>query len=272
MSDNYLITGYHGTPHVTAENDRGINAGIFGKGKFVLPVGEQFRAEYIGSNTVRMYDGKLIDNGAAAGIPVGEYIYFLIPTAKQGRKRKDLIVFQYEKNSSTLIESGSFVVVQGTETTGTPALPTVTEADLLQGTAKKDQMALYSISVTDTSIAAPVALFKVWGSCEDISDSFFKTMDNTVDEIVGKEVCKQGNLISGSIMFTANCAEHTSFDFRIADKYAPRGYAVPNIYATDGYNYKSDIGAYMTSLGNLSIFVFDANISVILLSFSYFCA
>lgn len=39
MTENYLITGYWGEPHVTAENDRGINAAIFGAGRFVLPVG-----------------------------------------------------------------------------------------------------------------------------------------------------------------------------------------------------------------------------------------
>ena len=84
MADNYLITGYWGEPHVTAENDRGINAAIFGAGRFVLPVGEQFKAEYIGNNTIRMYDGKLMNNGAAGGIPVGEYIDLPIANAGQG--------------------------------------------------------------------------------------------------------------------------------------------------------------------------------------------
>ena len=83
MADNYLITGYCGEPHVTAENDRGIHAAMFGTGRFVLPVGEQFKAEYIGNNTIRMYDGKLMDNGAAAGIPVGEYVDFLITNTGQ---------------------------------------------------------------------------------------------------------------------------------------------------------------------------------------------
>jgi hypothetical protein len=112
---NYLITGYWGEPHVTAENDRGINAGIFGAGRFVLPVGEQFRAEYIGNNTIRMYDGKLMDNGAAAGIPAGQYIDLLISEASQGRKRNDLIVFQYRKDSSSMVETGEFVVIKGVE-------------------------------------------------------------------------------------------------------------------------------------------------------------
>lgn len=160
-TNNYLITGYWGEPHVTAENDRGINAGIFGTGRFVLPVGEQFRAEYIGNNTVRIYDGKLMNNGAAAGIPAGEFIDLLITNANQNMKRNDLIVFQYEQDTSTLVERGTFVVVQGVEASGTAVDPTLTQADLLSDKAVFDQMALWRVSVSGTTIAAPVQVFEL---------------------------------------------------------------------------------------------------------------
>ncbi len=161
MSDNYLITGYWGEPHVTAENDRGINAAMFGTGRFVLPVGEQFRAEYIGNNKIRVYDGKLMDNGAAAGIPVGEYVDFLIANAGQGMKRNDLIVFQYSRDASTQIESGRFVVVQGTETTGLASDPNLTQEDLLSGNATFDQMALWRVSISGATIATPIRVAEV---------------------------------------------------------------------------------------------------------------
>lgn len=161
MANNYLITGYWGEPHVTSENDRGINAATFGAGRFVLPVGQQFRAEYIGNNTVRVYDGKLMDNGAAAGIPAGEYVDLLISNASQSRKRNDLIVFQYSQDASTLIEHGVFTVIKGTETSGTPSDPKLTQADLLSGNASFDQMALWRVSVSGTSISAPVRVFSI---------------------------------------------------------------------------------------------------------------
>lgn len=161
MADNYLITGYWGEPHVTAENDRGIHAAIFGTGRFVLPVGEQFRAEYIGNNTIRVYDGKLIDNGAAAGIPAGEYVDLLVSEASQGMKRNDLIVFQYEQDPSTLIESGRFVVVKGAEVSGTAADPELTQQDLLTNKATFDQMPMWRVSVSGTTISAPVQLFEL---------------------------------------------------------------------------------------------------------------
>ena len=162
MADNYLITGYWGEPHVTAENDRGIHAAMFGSGRFVLPVGEQFRAEYIGNNTIRMYDGKLMDNGAAAGIPAGVYIDLLISNAGQGMKRNDLIVFQYAQDASTLIERGTFVVIKGTETSGTASDPELTQQDLLTNKATFDQMALWRVPVSGATISAPVQLFSLY--------------------------------------------------------------------------------------------------------------
>ena len=159
MAENYLITGYWGVPHVTAENDRGIHAAIFGAGRFVLPVGERFRAEYIGNNTIRIYDGKLLDNGAAAGIPAGEYIDLVIPNAGQAKKRNDLIVFQYSRDASTLVESGTFLVVNGTEADGTATDPVLTQEDLLSNNAQFDQMPLYRVSVSATEISAPEKVF-----------------------------------------------------------------------------------------------------------------
>ena len=161
MADNLLITGYWGEPHVTAENDRGFNAAVFGPGRFVLPVGEQLRAEYIGNNTIRVHDGKLMDNGAIAGIPAGKYIDLLIPETGQGMNRNDLVVFQYSKDASTLIETGSIVVVRGTETAGEPADPVLEQQDILTDEATFDQMALYRVRISGANISAPVRMFKI---------------------------------------------------------------------------------------------------------------
>ncbi len=159
--DNYLITGYRGEPHVTVENDRGINAGIVGGGRFVLPVGEQFRTEYIGNNTVRMYDGKLMDNGAAAGIPAGEYMDFVFQNSSQGMNRNDLIVFAYYRDPSTLIERGQFHVVMGAETRGTAVDPDIFQEDLLSDKATYDYMPLWRVRVSTGTISQPEQIFEV---------------------------------------------------------------------------------------------------------------
>lgn len=175
MAVNYLITGYWGEKHITPENDRGINAAMFGKGKFVLPVGEQFRAEYIGNNTVRIYDGKLMNNGAAAGIPAGEYVDLLISNTEQGKWRTDYIVFRYTKDASTLIEKGEFVVLKGEEvdTGREPVAPEMPEADLLTDTATLDHFQLYMVDVEGTHISAPVPLFNVSKSLATAAPSGF---------------------------------------------------------------------------------------------------
>ena len=170
MADNYLITGYWGEPHVTVENDRGFNAAVFGTGKFVLPVGEMFRAEYIGNNTIRVYDGKLIDNGAVAGIPAGEYVEFTIPEAGQSMKRNDLIVFEYSRHESTLVESGVFKVLSGAETSETAVDPVLTENDLLSNIASFDQMALWRIPVSGSVISAPEILYNTRFAGERIAN------------------------------------------------------------------------------------------------------
>lgn len=208
MADNFLITGYWGEPHVTAENDRGINAATFGAGRFVLPVGERFKAEYIGNNTVRIYDGKLLDNGAAAGIAAGDYVDVLISNTAQGMKRNDLICFQYEQDASTLIERGTFVVVQGAETTGTASDPALEQENLLSGTAAKDQMPLYRVSVSGTAISSPVQLFTV---CGDITTAYnaataaqttanaAKTNAATAQTTANNAMPKTGGVFTGTV-------------------------------------------------------------------------
>lgn len=160
MANNYLITGYWGEPHVTPENDRGFNAAVFGTGRFVLPVGEQFRAEYIGNNTVRIHDGKLLDNGALAGIPAGTYVDLLIPEAGQGLYRSDLIVFEYRKDPNTLVETGQFVVIHGTEMVNDTRDPDLVQQDLLTDTATIDQMPLWRVTVSGAIIDAPEQIFE----------------------------------------------------------------------------------------------------------------
>lgn len=167
---NCLITGYWGEPHVTAENDRGINAAIFGAGRFVLPVGQRFKAECIGNNLVRLYDGKLLDNGAAAGIPAGEHIDLPLSLASSGKKRNDLIIFQYRQDISTLVETGYFMVLQGEETVETPVDPVVVQSDLLSGKATLDQMPLWRIVVSDTEVSAPVQLFTLAKSMMEVEE------------------------------------------------------------------------------------------------------
>ena len=60
---NYLVTGSrNNTPHVTSADDGSLNAGIFGTDTYILDNGEKLRAEIINNNTVRLYDGDIVNN------------------------------------------------------------------------------------------------------------------------------------------------------------------------------------------------------------------
>ncbi len=185
MSENYLITGYWGEPHVTPENDRGVNAAIFGAGRFVLPVGELFKAEYIGNNTVRIYDGKLIDNGAVAGIPSGEYVDILVPETGQGMKRNDIIAFQYSKDVSSLVESGTFVLISGEETSGTATDPALSQQDILTNEATLDQMALWRLPVAGSVISAPEVLYNTRFAGERIATAHSEDGASYTSDVLG---------------------------------------------------------------------------------------
>lgn len=51
-----IITGYTGKPHVTAEQDRDVNEGIFDTGSFVLKTGSQLAAELVSNNEIKVRD------------------------------------------------------------------------------------------------------------------------------------------------------------------------------------------------------------------------
>ena len=52
-----IITGYTGSPHVTAEQDRDVNIGIFGAESYVLRTGSRLKAEVSSNNEIKVRDG-----------------------------------------------------------------------------------------------------------------------------------------------------------------------------------------------------------------------
>ena len=68
-----IITGYTGKPHVTAEQDRDVNEGIFDTGSFVLKTGSQLAAELVSNNEIKVRDGVLVIQGCTAVIKKNTY-------------------------------------------------------------------------------------------------------------------------------------------------------------------------------------------------------
>lgn len=158
-----IITGYCGTPHITAQEDRDINLGIFGKSLsdlYVLDVGNKLAAEIVSANEIRIKDGVLVLQGCAASIDYGSYDSLSISNGAQNMQRIDVIAAQYEKDNDTNVESVSLVVVEGTPASSNPSAPTLTGGNIQGGDALV-QVPLYYVNIDGLAIDSvdPQAMF-----------------------------------------------------------------------------------------------------------------
>lgn len=95
-----IITGHTGKEHVTAEAAGALHAGVIGTGKYVLAGGNQFAAEIVSNNLIKIKSGELVNQGRHMRIPVNSYEEVTIQNGTQKMYRSDLIVMRYKKNTS----------------------------------------------------------------------------------------------------------------------------------------------------------------------------
>ena len=141
-----IITGYTGTPHITAEQDRDVNKGIFGEESYVLRTGSELEAELVSNNELKIRDGVIMHQGCAASIKKNTYDPITITNGSQGMKRIDLVVARYTRNSETKVESVDLKILQGTPTSYTPSAPAYVVGDIQAGDPVSD-MPLYKITL-----------------------------------------------------------------------------------------------------------------------------
>ncbi len=163
-----IITGYTGTPHITAENDRDINIGIFGSKSYVLQTGTMLTAEISNNNEIKVRDGVIMHQGCAASIKKNTYDSVAINNGSQGMKRIDLIVARYEKQPETNVESLTLKVLQGTPAEESPQVPAHTEGDIRAGDTVAD-MPLYEIEIDGLNITEVRKVFKTIEDFESLN-------------------------------------------------------------------------------------------------------
>ena len=174
-----IITGYTGKPHVTAEQDRDVNEGIFDTGSFVLKTGSQLAAELVSNNEIKVRDGVLVIQGCTAVIKKNTYDPVTIANGSQGMKRIDLIVARYNKNEETKIEEVTLKVIQGTPNASTAAVPTYKTGDIQSGDLVAD-MPLYKVTLDGLNVTSVDKMFTVIPTLPELSSNLTKT--NTVLE------------------------------------------------------------------------------------------
>ena len=165
-----IITGYTGKPHVTAEQDRDVNEGIFDTGSFVLKTGSQLATELVSNNEIKVRDGVLVIQGCTAAIKKNTYDPVTIANGSQGMKRIDLIVARYNKNEETKIEEVMLKVIQGTPNASTAAVPTYKTGDIQSGDLVAD-MPLYKVTLDGLNVTSVDKMFTVIPTLPELSSN-----------------------------------------------------------------------------------------------------
>lgn len=168
-----IITGYTGKPHVTAEQDRDVNEGIFDTGSFVLKTGSQLATELVSNNEIKVRDGVLVIQGCTAVIKKNTYNPVTIANGSQGMKRIDLIVARYNKNEETKIEEVMLKVIQGTPNASTAAVPTYKTGDIQSGDLVAD-MPLYKVTLDGLNVTSVDKMFTVIPTLPELSSNLTK--------------------------------------------------------------------------------------------------
>ena len=208
-----IITGYTGKPHVTAEQDRDVNEGIFDTGSFVLKTGSQLAAELVSNNEIKVRDGVLVIQGCTAVIKKNTYDPVTIANGSQGMKRIDLIVARYNKNEETKIEEVMLKVIQGTPNASTAAVPTYKTGYIQSGDLVAD-MPLYKVTLDGLNVTSVDKMFTVIPTLPELSsnlktataDSGWKYMTNANNLSEKLKFRKIGHMVfvAGSIRFSDN--------------------------------------------------------------------
>ena len=177
-----LVTGYAGKPHVKSSQDGAFNAAVYGTGKYVFDIGNQFTHEIISNNIVRVKDGYALNQGRFMGMETGDYEDVTIDNGLQGVKRSDLIVMRYTLNPDTGIETSELVVIKGTSG-DVYSDPESIEGNILNG-ASEDDFLLYRVKIDGINIVAVEPLFTVSSSAMMMINTVEKKVDDTKDSVV----------------------------------------------------------------------------------------
>ena len=156
-----IITGHTGKEHVTAEAAGALHAGVIGTGKYVLAGGNQFAAEIVSNNLIKIKSGELVNQGRHMRIPVNSYEEVTIQNGTQKMYRSDLIVMRYKKNTSLQVESAELVVIKGKASSSIQtSVPSYVNGNILSG-ATQDDFPLYRVSLSGLTITSVTKLFSV---------------------------------------------------------------------------------------------------------------
>lgn len=189
-----IITGYRGEPHITSQQDRNVNIGIFGSGTHIVNVGSKMAATIVSANEITIADGLLVAEGCTAEIERGTTESIAIENGAQGMLRKDLIVARYTKTSGTGVEDMQLAYIAGTPAASAPALPSYNEGSIANGDTLVD-FPLYAVNLNGITISSVERLV-------DYAELASKSALTALTQKVNNLVTKVGNTAMGTVATT----------------------------------------------------------------------
>lgn len=200
-----IITGYRAEPHITAQQDRNVNMGIFGSGTYIVDMGSKMAATVVSANEITIANGLLVAEGCTAEIERGTSESLEIANGSQGMLRTDLIVSRYTKASGTGVEDMELAVITGTPAASNPADPSYNTGSIAAGDTLVD-FPLYKISLNGISIETVTRIPSIVSVAKtsDVSavSSALSTLSNTVTTLSNKI----GNTAMGTVATTVTAA------------------------------------------------------------------
>lgn len=128
-----IVSGRTGSPHVTSTQFRQMLEGSIGQGSYILSSGNNIEPELVSNNQLKIKSGMICHHGCISAVQLGTYDTVTLDNGRQGKKRIDLVVNRYTKNSSTGIEACNWVVIKGVESSTTAVAPSATVGNLQDG-------------------------------------------------------------------------------------------------------------------------------------------
>ena len=173
-----IITGYGGEAHITSNDDQSRHRGETGPGNYAFNVGSKFAATIVNNNEISIANGEGLVQGVHFRVDPSTYDSIELENGTQGKKRIDLICAHYEKDSVTQVESMTWKVIKGTETSGTPAAPAYDTGDIRTG-ARSVDAPWYQVTYDGLSISSVLPLFEVIPSISEMI-SEIRSMSETI--------------------------------------------------------------------------------------------
>ena len=210
-----IITGYRGEPHITAQQDRDVNIGIFGaSAKILKGVGSEMAATVISANEVEIADGALVAEGCTAEIQYGTTESMTIENGEQNMLRVDLIVARYTKTAGTGVESMELAVIKGTSAASNPAVPEYNTGSIADGDSPVD-FPIYRVNLNGISITSVDPLVDKINIAEAIS-----ALQKTSIKAVQVDFGSQGFDANGVIDRSMNVASYIPPGYKLLTTFA----------------------------------------------------